>query len=326
MISVIIPIYNVAGYLDECVQSVVSQKYTDWECILVDDGSTDGSGDICDKWTKKNERIRVIHQTNGGVSRARNTGIVNAKGDYLYFIDADDWCLENVFSCEFDSDMVIGGYVVGKTVVRSVVSQSNNYPLDFLKENICTRLGAFFIRRSVVMNHQIFFENNRKYAEDLSFILRCLVFSQSVAIQNKIFMEYRQTPDSAMHQYNFNRFDTYFSRLWLLNTLLFDKNEEMLSYLHHFSCIEAVVKATRDLFSVGYPTSDVRMFYDSHPCIYVTLIRAMKDESLVKEYRDVAKLLLCLPWLYRFKIRVMFCWYDIHALLGRMKRKFFRKC
>lgn len=91
MISIIIPVYNVKLYLDNCIQSVIQQSYTDFECILVDDGSTDGSSEICDQWAEKDNRIIIVHQPNGGVSSARNKGLEQAKGEYICFIDSDDW-------------------------------------------------------------------------------------------------------------------------------------------------------------------------------------------------------------------------------------------
>ena len=90
MISIIIPVYNVVHYLDECLQSVVNQVYTDWECILVDDGSTDGSSEICDEWGKKDSRFIVYHQMNSGVSAARNHALFHIQGQYVVFIDSDD--------------------------------------------------------------------------------------------------------------------------------------------------------------------------------------------------------------------------------------------
>ena len=95
LFSVIIPVYNVEKYLDACVQSVLDQDCSDYELILVDDGSTDRSGEICDEYEKKDNRVKVIHQENGGLSCARNTGIRAAKGDYLVFIDSDDWIDSN---------------------------------------------------------------------------------------------------------------------------------------------------------------------------------------------------------------------------------------
>ena len=91
MISVIIPVYNVEKYLCECIDSVLGQTYQDYEVILVDDGSTDSSGTICDKYAETNSRIKVIHRKNGGLSEARNTGFDAANGEYIYFLDIDDY-------------------------------------------------------------------------------------------------------------------------------------------------------------------------------------------------------------------------------------------
>ena len=95
LVSVIIPVYNVEKYVDECIASVTKQIYKNIEIILVDDGSTDSSGDLCDKWAQKDVRISVIHQNNGGLSAARNSGLDMVKGDYLCFIDSDDYIKEN---------------------------------------------------------------------------------------------------------------------------------------------------------------------------------------------------------------------------------------
>lgn len=89
-ISLIVPVYNTKSFLDDCIRSVLAQTFQDWELILVDDGSTDGSGALCEAWAERDARIRVLHQPNGGVSRARNYGIRQARGDYLVFLDSDD--------------------------------------------------------------------------------------------------------------------------------------------------------------------------------------------------------------------------------------------
>ncbi len=89
-ISVIVPVYNVKEYLDECIESILDQSYNAFELLLIDDGSTDGSGDMCDRWQEKDERIRVIHKENKGVSDARNVGIDHAQGEYITFVDSDD--------------------------------------------------------------------------------------------------------------------------------------------------------------------------------------------------------------------------------------------
>ena len=90
-VSIIIPVYNTKNYVERCVKSVTGQSFGDWELILVDDGSTDGSGEICERLSEEDGRIRVIHQKNGGVSRARNRGLKEASGRFLSFADSDDW-------------------------------------------------------------------------------------------------------------------------------------------------------------------------------------------------------------------------------------------
>lgn len=91
LFSIVVPVYNVEWYLDNCIQSIVAQTYGDWELILVDDGSTDQSGAICDRWAKSDHRIRVIHQINGGASAARNKGLDQCCGQYILFLDGDDY-------------------------------------------------------------------------------------------------------------------------------------------------------------------------------------------------------------------------------------------
>lgn len=90
-ISVIVPVYNVEKYLSRCIDSIISQTFSDFELILVDDGSTDSSGKICDEYGKKDGRVKVIHKKNGGQSSARNAGIENSTGEYISFVDSDDW-------------------------------------------------------------------------------------------------------------------------------------------------------------------------------------------------------------------------------------------
>ena len=97
LLSIIIPIYNVKNFLPETLENVLTQIFKDFELILVDDGSTDGSGEICDIFAKKDSRVKVIHKENGGVSTARNTGVEAAQGKYIGFVDSDDLIEPNMF-------------------------------------------------------------------------------------------------------------------------------------------------------------------------------------------------------------------------------------
>lgn len=95
LISVIVPIYNVENYLGKCIDSIINQTYRNLEIILVDDGSPDNCGEICDQYASQDIRIRVIHKTNGGLSDARNAGMQIMNGEFLMFVDSDDWLQDN---------------------------------------------------------------------------------------------------------------------------------------------------------------------------------------------------------------------------------------
>ena len=114
LVSIIIPVYNAENYLSTCINSVLSQTYTDFECILINDGSTDSSGEICDHYQLLDERIKVVHKENGGVSSARNKGLDMAKGEWVVCVDSDDWIekeyINQFIQASFNTDMVIQGY------------------------------------------------------------------------------------------------------------------------------------------------------------------------------------------------------------------------
>ena len=117
LISIIVPVYNAEKYISKCIESLISQTYTKLEIILINDGSTDLSGNVCDEYSKKDSRIKVIHIENSGVSKARNVGINNANGDWIVFVDADDWLEANFCEKLYDAtmsnkevDIVCSGY------------------------------------------------------------------------------------------------------------------------------------------------------------------------------------------------------------------------
>lgn len=97
IISVVIPIYNMEKYLNKCIESVINQTYRNLEILLIDDGSTDNSPGMCDEWAKKDNRIKVFHKTNGGLSDAKNYGIEHASGKFIGFVDSDDWIDKNMY-------------------------------------------------------------------------------------------------------------------------------------------------------------------------------------------------------------------------------------
>ena len=129
-LSVIVPVYNTEKYLRECIDSILAQSFTDFELILVDDGSTDKSGDICDAYGRLDHRVRVIRQNNSGVTAARKRGAETAVGEYISFVDSDDWIEPNMYqemlikADIYDADMVLCDMLVERQAERTVVHSS----------------------------------------------------------------------------------------------------------------------------------------------------------------------------------------------------------
>ena len=141
LLSIIVPVYKAAKHLDRCVESIISQTYENLEVILVDDGSPDGSPVMCDSWAQKDPRIKVIHKPNGGVSSARNAAIDAATGDFIGFVDSDDWIENDVYELlmkslnENGSDIAFCGYYV---VEHS--GEKKGYKRAFIREFVLALL------------------------------------------------------------------------------------------------------------------------------------------------------------------------------------------
>lgn len=153
LITVVIPVYNVELFLDRCLTSVVNQTYKNLEIILVDDGSTDKSPQMCDEWAKKDERIRVFHKQNEGAGLARNCGIDNANGQYIFFFDSDDFVDETVVEkCvsnaqQYNSDVVLYGrgdaYADGRIVKKKIDLKKHIFEQDDVKNELLAGLFVY---------------------------------------------------------------------------------------------------------------------------------------------------------------------------------------
>lgn len=191
-ISVIVPVYNAESTIRRCVDSILAQTFTDFECLLIDDGSKDRSGEICDEYAEKDSRVRVFHKENGGVSSARNVGLDNAIGEWLAFIDSDDWVGESYlesFSGLFDSDMlVMNGYnscsaescklikVNGLSVCKNIEGLITSY----LDNPIIKTPWAKLFRKEFLLNMR--FEENLRIGEDLCFVCSYMSHVGKIAI------------------------------------------------------------------------------------------------------------------------------------------------
>lgn len=193
MISIIIPVYNAQSQIEKCVKSIQAQTITEWKLILVDDGSCDQTPAICDKLAYEDNRIKVIHKQNGGVSSARNAGLNVANTEYVMFIDADDWAkptlCENLIAYSKEADWVVGGYnriFLNRTETVSCSSQKFDFPKDVRKifENLYANSlmnspWAKIYKRTVLGTQM--FDIEAALGEDLLFNLEYLSKCKSVA-------------------------------------------------------------------------------------------------------------------------------------------------
>lgn len=199
-ISVIVPVYNAEQYLPHCVDSILSQSFTDFELILVDDGSPDNCGKICDEYEKKDSRVRVFHQANGGASSARNVGIENAHGKFLCFIDADDtvaphFLNELVLDIELEDniDLVIQGsrkfFSNGSTqdfVPKSKISCVSEDDELFYSINRFLGPVSKLFRYNIIEQYHLLFDTNLVVAEDYDFLLRYLNRVNKIHASDKV--------------------------------------------------------------------------------------------------------------------------------------------
>lgn len=212
LISVIIPVYNTEEFLEKCLDSLRLQTLKNYEAILVDDGSTDSSGKICEKYARLDSRIQVIHQKNAGVSVARNRALNKAKGAYVFFLDSDDILPNDAFEklVQNDADLVIGSIAevdesgesngVFQLLPNQELSRSQvlealfNEFLWGYQGYLCNKL----YRYSIIKDYDIQFEPNIKYNEDRLFLTKYLLSCSKIIMCSSIVYFYRQQKNSAL--------------------------------------------------------------------------------------------------------------------------------
>lgn len=212
--SIIIPVYNVEQYLNTCVQSVLAQTFTDFELILVDDGSKDTSGALCDELAQSNARIRVIHQENQGLSGARNTGINAATGDYLLFLDSDDWwassdCLQKIADRLSVTNVDVLSFNYRKStdgqISASYFDPGVDIPVSQHTLSAQTERGLWIacawnkvVRRALFLKTDLLFRQGIT-SEDIDWVTRLAISASSFDFLNLCVVNYRQRSGSITH-------------------------------------------------------------------------------------------------------------------------------
>ena len=269
LFSLIVPVYNVAAYLPKCMESLRRQDFTDYEVILVDDGSTDGkSGGLCDEYAAGAPNIHVIHQENGGLGAARNTGLEHAAGDYVFFIDSDDYIADGSLSALAEAiarqpaDMYVFAfqYVHGETYtpaeptsvpMHTPLSLSSNPELLLEPPSAWLRV----CRRSLFLDHGIRFPG-RVWYEDLRTTPKCLYYAKTVVYLPNALYFYVQRDGSIMHSASTRRNLEILDALEELHRFFSDKPvspgfSDVLCYLDVNNCLMAAQRAL-----MADPTAD----------------------------------------------------------------------
>ena len=248
LISVIIPVYNGEKDLPHCLNSILKQENQLFEVIVINDGSTDNTKDICEHYAQKDSRIRLFHKPNGGVSSARNWGIKHAKGEWITFIDCDDYIEKDFLATipQSKHSLIIKNWktttsnkyieyippidIWGKKQVKQFI---NNYlQLDLLR---CP--WAKFFRRSIITNNKIFFDERFKIGEDTLFVMSYLCYCENIQINNNGTYRYYQRSceeSNQKYQLEFNKSIEYLDTLCHKYKRLNCNNKQFLNLLYHF--------------------------------------------------------------------------------------------
>ena len=209
-ISVIIPVYNTERFLPRCIESVLSQSFSDFELLLIDDGSTDSCSAICNAYSEKDNRVLVFHQDNSGVSSARNLGLDHAQGEWVTFIDSDDFVEKDYFSIPFveQVDLYAQNWSYANGITKEKFSPAivdKEHYVGFLQDNIHTDMFrtacCFFFKTSIIREYDIRFETRFRLGEDTLFVLDYYRYATSIQIMgNSCYIYNRQ--DNWNDKYN----------------------------------------------------------------------------------------------------------------------------
>ena len=209
-ISVIVPLYNAEKYLSRCIDSVLAQTFTDFELILINDGSTDTSGKICDNYAQKDSRVKVVHKENGGVSSARNIGLDIAVGEWITFVDSDDSILTEMLERLNigGEDLKVCGYYdqiendMPHEAIYNSVEECANYINKEFRHNYINAPWAKLFNASIIRNYNLRFDETLSLGEDSEFVFHYCCYCKSIKTFREALYNYKR-PNSLASKYVF---------------------------------------------------------------------------------------------------------------------------
>jgi glycosyltransferase involved in cell wall biosynthesis len=233
VISIIVPIYKTEKYLHCCIDSILAQAFTDIECILIDDGSPDKCPAICDEYAKKDGRVVVIHQENRGVSAARNAGLEAARGEWIGFVDSDDWIEPDMYKSLLDacivnnSDIAVCNMYIEKMEKTFRRKRTEADSRQCIESCISSRSGPLFMltlgKNSLVT--QFRFDENISYSEDQLFCVQCLTTARNIVVLDEYYYHYNlANPSSAMTTITIMGIDEQYKVVLLIERYLIESN------------------------------------------------------------------------------------------------------
>ena len=253
LLSIIIPMYNLEQYISYCLDSIVSQIRENVEIILIDDGSKDKTKEICNSYCEKYSYIKYFYQDNAGVSVARNNGLKRAIGDYILFVDGDDWIIKdtllqiiNKIKKNREVDIFAGDFVKSKNnqakskKVRTTLNlKEYDFPENLIKlfetNNFNPSLGCNIIKRNLFFDNNILLDANVKYTEDMDCMLQLFLKAEKIVFIEKPFYVYRQNQSSATHSCSLKRVDDTMNFVIKWNDRIQEiESVELKKYLFNF--------------------------------------------------------------------------------------------
>ena len=333
-ISVIIPVYKVEPYLRQCLDSVVNQTYKNLEIILIDDGSPDNSGKICDEYAERDERIIVLHKENGGLSAARNDGIRLATGQWITFVDSDDWidieyyeemsfflrdntvdivCSQGHIIEAFQNSVILYAFedpffwengngkdiLINKTLVPSV------------KDGFAISLGTVwdkFFRSTFISQNNLLFDTSSKAWEDLWFSMRAFCKAQQVKGITKMGYHYRMVPNSITKRFDINRPRINYDFISKIHSLEIEQNRVVSDSISARS-IQMIIHSLR--FCYFHP-ENIQNWNDTSKKIkemknwdYFHKAIWSNNNQYLRKKQILVKWFLRLPWIWPLKVLYM---------------------